>query len=100
MAVYLQLAQNMISCFESFEITHIPRTENAEVDRLARIGSGIEKSSENHVDTLLSPLTDRISVNQVDEEPTWMTPIIGYLLGGTNIEDASCPVHVPGQTVI
>ena len=24
MAVYLQLAQNMISCFESFEITHIP----------------------------------------------------------------------------
>ena len=35
MAIYLQLAQNMISCFESFEITHIPRAENVEADRLA-----------------------------------------------------------------
>ncbi|KAL5582473.1 hypothetical protein UlMin_014915 [Ulmus minor] len=72
----------MISCFESFEITHIPRTENSEADRLARIRSGIDRSSEHHVDILLSPSTDGISVNQVDEEPTWMTPIIGYLLRG------------------
>ncbi|KAL5569007.1 hypothetical protein UlMin_025582 [Ulmus minor] len=72
----------MISCFESFEITHIPRTENSKADRLAQIGSGIDRSSEHHVDILLNPSTEGISVNQIDEEPTWMTPIIGYLLRG------------------
>ena len=87
MAAYLQLAQNMISCFDSFEITHIPRTENSEADRLARIGSGIDRSSKHHVDILRSPSTDGISVNQVGEEPTWMTPIVGYLLRGELPQD-------------
>ncbi|KAL5581391.1 hypothetical protein UlMin_013833 [Ulmus minor] len=72
----------MISCFESFKITHIPRTKNLEANRLARIESGIDRSSEYHVDILLSPSTGGTSVNQVNEEPTWMTPIIGYLLRG------------------
>ncbi|KAL5560877.1 hypothetical protein UlMin_030624 [Ulmus minor] len=77
----------MISCFESFEITHIPRAENSEANRLARIGSGIDRSSEHYVDILRSPSTDRISVNQIDEEPTWMTPIVGYLLRGELPQD-------------
>ena len=70
MAAYLQLVQSMISCFDSFEITHIPRTENSEAVRLARIGSGIDRRSKHHVDILRSPSTDGISVNQVGEEPT------------------------------
>ncbi|KAL5540819.1 hypothetical protein UlMin_043789 [Ulmus minor] len=87
MAAYLQLAQSVISCFDSFEITHIPRAENSEADRLARIGSGIDKNSRHHVDILCSPSTDGISINQVDEEPTWMTPIVGYLLRGELPQD-------------
>ncbi|KAL5583004.1 hypothetical protein UlMin_015446 [Ulmus minor] len=87
MAAYLQLAQSVISCFESFEITHIPRAENSEADRLARIGSGIDRSSGHHVDILCSPSTDGISINQVDEGPTWMTPIVGYLLRGELPQD-------------
>ncbi|KAL5562357.1 hypothetical protein UlMin_032104 [Ulmus minor] len=77
----------MISCFDSFEITHIPRVENLEADRLARIGSGIDRSSGHHVDILCSPSTDGISINQVDKEPTWMTPIVGYLLRGELPQD-------------
>ncbi|KAL5561881.1 hypothetical protein UlMin_031628 [Ulmus minor] len=87
MAAYLHLVQSVISCFESFEITHIPRAENSEADRLARIGSGIDRSSKHHVDILCSPSTDGISINQVDEGPTWMTPIIGYLLRGELPQD-------------
>lgn len=87
MAFYLQLAQNIISCFESFEITHIPRMENLEADQLARVRSGIDKNSEHHVDILLSPSTGGTSVNQIDEVPTWMTPIIGYLLRGELPQD-------------
>ncbi|KAL5569292.1 hypothetical protein UlMin_025867 [Ulmus minor] len=48
MAAYLQLAQNVISCFESFEITHIPQAKNSEADRLAWIRSGIDRSSGHH----------------------------------------------------
>ncbi|KAL5537740.1 hypothetical protein UlMin_045713 [Ulmus minor] len=77
MAAYLQLAQSMISCFDSFEITHIPRAENSEADR----------SSKHHVDVLCSPSTEGISINQVDEGPTWMTPIVGYLLRGELPQD-------------
>ncbi|KAL5544494.1 hypothetical protein UlMin_008278 [Ulmus minor] len=87
MAAYLQLAQNEISCFESFEITHIPWAENSEADRLARIGSGIDRSSGHHVDILCSPSTDGASINQIDEGPTWMTPIVGYLLRGELPQD-------------
>ncbi|KAL5559669.1 hypothetical protein UlMin_035880 [Ulmus minor] len=87
MAAYLQLAQSVISCFDSFEITHIPRAENSEADQLARIGSGIDKNSELPVDILCSPSTDGTSINQVDEEPTWMTPIVGFLLRGELPQD-------------
>ncbi|KAL5559255.1 hypothetical protein UlMin_035466 [Ulmus minor] len=39
------------------------------------------------MDILRSPSTDRISVNQIDEEPTWMTPIVRYLLRGELPQD-------------
>ncbi|KAL5567548.1 hypothetical protein UlMin_024123 [Ulmus minor] len=80
-------AQSVISCFDSFEITHIPRAENSEADQLAQIGSGIDKNSELRVDILRSPSMDGTSINQVDEEPTWMTPIVGYLLRGELPQD-------------
>ncbi|KAL5537617.1 hypothetical protein UlMin_044856 [Ulmus minor] len=47
----------------------------------------IDRSSEHHVDILCSPSTDGISINQVGEEPTWMTPIVGYLLRGELPQD-------------
>ncbi|KAL5540600.1 hypothetical protein UlMin_043549 [Ulmus minor] len=97
----------MISCFESFEITHIPRAENLEADRLAQIGSRIDRNSECHVDILLSPSNGGVSVNQVNEEPTWMTPIIEYLLKGELPQDrvearalrirAACYTYMVGQ---
>ena len=39
MAAYLQLAKDLASCFESFQILHVPRKPNINADQLARIGS-------------------------------------------------------------
>ena len=79
MVVYLQLANDLIYHFESFEITHIPRVDNSEADKLARIGLGIDYDQECLVETLLSSSVSEYSINNVDEEETWMTLIIRYL---------------------
>ena len=40
MMVYLQMAKDLASCFNSFEIQHVPREANVNADRLARISLG------------------------------------------------------------
>ena len=52
MTVYLELENDLISCFESFEITHITQAENSEADRLTRIGSGIDNDPKCLVETV------------------------------------------------
>ena len=42
MVTYWQTAKDMASCFESFQILHVPHKANIDADRLARIGSGQE----------------------------------------------------------
>ena len=81
-AAYLQLTKDLVSQFESFEITHVPRAENAKDGQLARFGSGIDKDGGCPVEISLSPSTSQSSVNNVTEEETWMTPIIRYLESG------------------
>lgn len=54
---------------------------------MAQIGSGVDRNSGHHVDILYSPSTDGASINQIGEGPTWMTPIIGYLLRGELPQD-------------
>ena len=87
MAVYLQLAKYLISCFESFEITHVPWAKNAEADKLARIGSRINRDPKSLIRTLFSSLTCESLVINVDEESTWMTPIVNCLKNGELSQD-------------
>ncbi|KAL5575149.1 hypothetical protein UlMin_016848 [Ulmus minor] len=82
LATYLQFAKDLVYCFESFQILHVPREANTEADRLARIGSGQEIDSLCPVVILSQSSLDRASVNLVEEEETWMTPIIRYLVAG------------------
>ncbi|KAL5560578.1 hypothetical protein UlMin_036789 [Ulmus minor] len=82
LATYLQFAKDLVYCFESFQILHIPREANTEADRLARIGSGQEIDPLCPVVILSQSSLDGASINQVEEEETWMTPIILYLVAG------------------
>ena len=47
----------------------------------------MDKDPKCCVETLLSPSTCEFPVNQIDEESTWMTPIIKYLLSGELPQD-------------
>ncbi|KAL5542109.1 hypothetical protein UlMin_009819 [Ulmus minor] len=82
LATYLQFAKDLVYCFESFQILHVPREANTEADRLARIGSGQDIDPLCPIIILSQSSLDRASVNLVEEEGTWMTPIIRYLVTG------------------
>ena len=82
MAVYLQAAKDWISSFESFKIMHIPKVDNSKVNRLAQIGSGINRDQRCPVEALLSSLVYESLVNSIEEKDTWMTPIVKYLENG------------------
>ncbi|KAL5576126.1 hypothetical protein UlMin_017825 [Ulmus minor] len=86
LATYLQFAKDLVYCFESFQILHVPREANIEADRLARIGSGQEIDPLCPVIMLSQSSLDGASVNLVEEEETWMTLIIRYLVTG------ECPI--------
>ena len=81
------MAKDLISRFESFEITHVPQAKNSKVDRLAQIRSGIDKDPKCPVETLISSSACESLVNNVNEESTWMISIIKYLIDGELILD-------------
>ena len=80
MASYLQIAKDLLSCCDSFEISHVLWEANLEADRLARISLGIDKDSTCLVVSLLHLSIDGSLVNTLEEGKTWMTPIIKYLV--------------------
>ena len=59
MASYLQVSKDLVSCFDSFEITHIAHVVNSEVDRLSRIGSWIDQDLTYLVVSLLYSSIDQ-----------------------------------------
>lgn len=79
MMTYLQHAQNLITGFDSFQVTHIPRAKNSKADRLARIGSGIDQDLFFRVEILESSSIHESSVNIITKEISWMTLIMRYL---------------------
>ena len=81
-STYLQMAKDLDSYFESFQILHVPRKANTEADRLALIGFRQEVDLLCLVVILSHSSIDRASVNLVEEVETWMTPIINYLIIG------------------
>ena len=72
-----------------FEISHIPRTENARADALSRLAtSAYDSLGRMFVKNLQQPSIDRVEeVQQLTSEPSWMDPIVRYLSDGTSPED-------------
>ena len=82
MASYLQVSKNLASCFDSFEVTHIPHPANLEANMLPWIGYGIDQNLAYPVVSLLYSSIDGSMVNTIEECETWMTLIIRYLENG------------------
>ena len=73
MASYLQITKDLISQFDTFEISHVSQEANSEVNRLARIVSGIDKDSTFPVVSLLYSSIDGSLVNTLEQGVIWMT---------------------------
>lgn len=81
MAAYLKLVMNLIPFFEKFELTQIPRLENAHADALSKLASSkdYELLTVLPIEHLLGPSTSADLTMWVEGTPTWIRPLISYL---------------------
>ena len=84
MIQYLAVAQRLISKFKSCKLTQIPRDQNSQADALANLGSALQTQTQMSIPLLvlqwpatLEPSGEEITA--IEEEETWMTPIVRYL---------------------
>ena len=81
MKKYLKVVQTLLSHFEKVELLQIPRKENVDTDRLARLASsGVE--IEGFLEVQGMPSMEEGIVNSITDNTSWMSPIIYYLKEG------------------
>ncbi|XP_077217963.1 uncharacterized protein LOC143852463 [Tasmannia lanceolata] len=77
---YLEKVRSVISVFSKFEIIQIPRTMNVRADALSKMASsGAIYLGNVYAKVLPRPSIDKEEVHQIEEEPSWMDPILRYL---------------------
>ena len=89
MAKYFQKVRDLVVHLKYFEISHIPRSENARANVLSRLAtSAYGTLGQTLVESLEQLSIDRAEeVLQLTTEPSWMDPIVRYLTDGTSPED-------------
>ncbi|GJT73520.1 reverse transcriptase domain-containing protein [Tanacetum coccineum] len=91
MVKYLEKAKNLISGFANFSISQVPRSKNKKADALSKITltSFTHLSKQVLVKVLKEKSIQEKEVATVvkEEGPTWMTPIVEYLIDGTIPDD-------------
>lgn len=86
---YLQklhsLKTSLKTCFDYFEIFHIPRMENARADALSRLATtGYEELDRTFVEHLNEPSIYRANeIQQVTYKLSWMDAYINHLIDGS-----------------
>ncbi|XP_077246030.1 uncharacterized protein LOC143885869 [Tasmannia lanceolata] len=83
MIKYLEKVRKEISTFEEFQIVQVPRTLNTRADALSKMASsGIFEPENIYTEILPQPSAEREEILQLNEEPSWMDPIVRYLRDG------------------
>jgi ribonuclease HI len=81
MKKYLKVVQTLLLHFKKVELFQIPREENVDADRLARLASsGEEIDGFLEVQGRLS--TEEETVNSIMDNSSWMSPIVRYFKEG------------------
>ena len=87
MILYLRKVRELLKKFMRVKVKHVPRVENSRADALAKLATTSQEDLGRlaPVEHLPEPL---VSVNEeeispVMSEPSWMDPILDYLLEGT-----------------
>nr|XP_023886039.1 uncharacterized protein LOC111998168 [Quercus suber] len=81
---YLRQVRHLQSEFESFNLLHIPRTENTHADSLATLATSSAQNLPRVilVEDLYKPAEVRgeaIQVHQIRADPSWMDPVVLFL---------------------
>ena len=84
MQKYLKIVQRLSQHFNSLDFMEIPRTNNAEVDCLARLVSLDDYNAifELCIEIRKQQSTEGEQVLKIKEQDEWMTPIVRYLKEG------------------
>ncbi|KAM6580432.1 hypothetical protein CsatA_004206 [Cannabis sativa] len=103
----LEKVQKNLEKFDYFKIEQIVREKNSNTDALAKLASQNELDELNLVpmEMLNKPsICEREEVEMIDSSPTWMTPIVNYLLNGQLLADKNKTrkllYSVPRYTII
>ncbi|XP_057548014.1 uncharacterized protein LOC130826442 [Amaranthus tricolor] len=80
MKMYLQQVKNFVPKFDKFTLEHIPRSQNAQADSLAKLASSADTSAARGIiwEVLPNPSIN-FMVNTIDRSETWMGPYVKYL---------------------
>ncbi len=90
MQKYLQKVRNLTSALGSFNIHHIPRTENLRADQLSKLATFRmnELPKATVLEYLQTPSTEESEPTMcIDTEPSWMDELINYLQDRTLPDD-------------
>ena len=90
MASYLENVKEAIKQFDTVTVIQVPRAENANVDALARLATGLGEHllKTGLIEVLESPSIDKPEqVGSIVARPCWMDPIISFLRDETLPED-------------
>ena len=93
MASYLHKVCDSITTFEQFDISHIPRKENARADTLSRLATSTEESlGRTFIEYLEAPSIEKVEeIQQITDEPSWKDSFIRYL------SDGILPTKIPSE---
>ncbi|RDX78974.1 hypothetical protein CR513_40669, partial [Mucuna pruriens] len=86
---YKERAVKLAADFEKFKLVHVPREQNERADLLAKLASTQRRGQLRSVihENVESPTVDKEEICNIEEERTWMTPLIWYLQEGRTDEN-------------
>ncbi|CAL9025340.1 unnamed protein product, partial [Prunus brigantina] len=75
----------LLTTFNAYLISQVPRSENSHANALARLASAIEQGIGRniHMEILDQPSTRASLICAIDHSPTWMDPILQFLQNQT-----------------
>ena len=85
MVTYLEKAKELIATTSAITIEVVLRLKNANTDALAKLASikDVELLNVVSVEFLAKPsIKQRYEVMELEQEPSWMDPIVAYLKNG------------------
>ena len=81
MKKYLEKVLLLVKKFKEVNFIQIPREENVEADSLAKEASATE-STDEFDEVQYVPSIDLLEVQRIEDQESWMTPIVSYLKDG------------------